>query len=233
VEDLSRDLGYAPVYLHYNTGLHISTNGRAFAALLDRLVTAWPAPLEEIVLLAHSMGGLVARSACHYAEERHFPWRKKLRAMIFLGTPHQGAPLERFGNWVDQLLIVSRYSAPFARLGKIRSAGVTDMRYGNVLDEHWQGRDRFAHIAGFRTPLPLPTDVACYTIAATKSPAGAKRLSGDGIVPVHSAMGSHHEERLSLAFPEAHRWIAYRTSHLDLLSQPEVYSKVRQWLERS
>ncbi len=31
---LARDLGYTPVYLHYNGGLHTSVNGREFAALL-------------------------------------------------------------------------------------------------------------------------------------------------------------------------------------------------------
>lgn len=228
---LSRDLGYTPVYLRYNTGLHISTNGREFAALLDQLVTAWPVPLKEIVILAHSMGGLVARNACHAAEEHGYSWRTKLRAMIFLGTPHQGAPLERLGNWVDRLLVINRYSAPFARLGKIRSAGVTDMRYGNVLDEHWQGRDRFAHSADTRAPLPLPTDVACYTIAATKSQAGTEKLSGDGIVPMASALGLNKVKHLSLTFPEAHQWIAYKTNHLDLLCHRKVYLKIRRWLE--
>lgn len=227
---LSRELGYTPVYLRYNTGLHVSTNGREFAALLDQLVTAWPVPLQEIVILAHSMGGLVARSACHIAEERGYSWRTKLRTMIFLGTPHHGAPLERLGNWVDQLLVISRYSAPFARLGKIRSAGVTDMRYGNVLEEHWQGRDRFAHGKDTRTPIPLPTDVACYTIAATKSRVGTKKLSGDGIVPMDSALGLNKIKHLSLAFPEAHQRIAYETNHLDLLNRSEVYLAIRQWL---
>ena len=53
--------------------------------------------------------------------------------------------LERGGQWIHRLLELSRYSAPLAQLGKLRSAGVTDLRYGNVLDAHWEGRDRFAH----------------------------------------------------------------------------------------
>ena len=63
---LARDLGYTPVYLHYNTGLHISTNGRAFAELMDALVAEWPVRLQGLAIVAHSMGGLVARSACYY-----------------------------------------------------------------------------------------------------------------------------------------------------------------------
>lgn len=227
---LSRDLGYTPVYLHYNTGLHISTNGRQFAGLLDELVTAWPSPLDELVIVAHSMGGLVSRNACHVAEEEGYLWRWKLRALVCLGSPHHGAPLERGGNWVDRLLGISRYSAPLARLGQIRSAGVTDLRYGNVLDEHWQGRDRFAHGGDSRSPLPLPDGVACYAIAATTASHEGRKLPGDGLVPVNSALGRHPRPELALAFQESHQWIGYGMGHLDLLSRPEVYATIRQWL---
>ena len=101
---LARDLAYTPVYLHYNSGLHISTNGHAFAELLETLVQCWPVPLTELVLIGHSMGGLVARSACHYGTLARHEWLQRLDKLVFLGTPHHGAPLERGGNWVDMLL---------------------------------------------------------------------------------------------------------------------------------
>jgi pimeloyl-ACP methyl ester carboxylesterase len=225
---LARDLGYVPVYLHYNSGLHISTNGRALAELLERLVLAWPVPLSEVVLLGHSMGGLVSRSAIHFGEGAAHTWRTKLRALACVGSPHHGAPLERGGNWIDVLLGVSRYSAPLARLGKIRSAGVTDLRFGNVRDEDWEGRDRFARAKDGRTPLPLPDGVACFAIAGTTAAEGTegKRLPGDGLVPVDSALGRHEDPRLALAFPEAHRHIAYATPHLELLARVEVAAKL-------
>jgi pimeloyl-ACP methyl ester carboxylesterase len=228
---LARDFGYTPIYLHYNSGLHVSLNGAAFAALLEELVAAWPAPIEELTLVCHSMGGLVARAACHYAEVESRAWRAKLRALVCLGTPHHGAPLERGGNLVDRLLAISRYSAPFARLGKIRSAGVTDLRFGNVLHEHWQGRDRFAHHPDGRGPLALPAGVACYAIAATTTKQPGGRLASDGLVPVDSALGRHAEPALTLAFPEAHQWIGYGMGHLDLLDRPEVYEVLRGWLD--
>jgi len=230
---LARDLGYTAVYLHYNSGLHISTNGRALAELLERVAAVWPVPLEELVLMGHSMGGLVARSACHYGDLAKHAWRSKLRSLICLGSPHHGAPLERGGNWIDVLLGVSRYSAALGRLGRIRSCGVTDLRFGNVLDEHWEGRDRFLRGKDLRTPLALPADVACYAVAGTSAPAGAVKLPGDGLVPVDSALGRHTDPERTLAFPEEHQSIAYGTRHLDLLHRAEVYATLAAWLAPS
>ena len=59
---LARDLGFAPLYLHYNTGLHISENGRGFSDLLETIINQSPQP-TTLFIVAHSMGGLVTRSA--------------------------------------------------------------------------------------------------------------------------------------------------------------------------
>jgi pimeloyl-ACP methyl ester carboxylesterase len=227
---LAREHGLSPVYVRYNSGLHISTNGAAFAAMLDELARAWPVPLRDITLVGHSMGGLVARSAVHVAEQASLAWRPKLTRLVTLGTPHHGAPLERAGNLFELLLGVSRYSAPLARLGKLRSAGVTDLRYGNVLDDHWRGRDRFAGGGDPRAAVPLPAGVRAFAVAGTLSPKPAKALRGDGLVPVDSALGRHADGAIALAFPDAHRSIAYGVGHLDLLSSPAVYETLRAWL---
>lgn len=227
---LARDLGYTPVYAHYNSGLHISTNGRGLADQLEGLVATWPVPIDELALLGHSMGGLVARSACHAGADH--AWRAHLRALITLGSPHHGAPLERGGNWIDVLLGVSRYSAPLVKLGRLRSAGVTDLRYGNVLDEHWHGRDRFAPHPDDRRALPLPRDVRCHAVAGTLSVEPGARPRSDGLVPVDSALGVHATPALTLGFPDGHRAIAYRTGHLELLDSPSVYATLRTWLDR-
>ena len=228
---LGRDLGCEVIYVDYNSGRHISTNGRELAAKLEEL--AKRGAVEEVVLLGHSMGGLVARSAVLHAERGGLLWRSHLRALVTLGAPHHGAPLERGGNWVDTLLGVHRYSAPLARLGKIRSAGVTDLRHGNIQDEDWEGRDRFALGGDPRTPASLPANVACFAVAATLTAAPAARLRSDGLVPVESAFGDdRHAEltRLSLGIPQAHRFLAYGASHLDLLERADVYEKLREWL---
>ena len=227
---LARDLGYTPVYAHYNTGRHVSSNGRELAVLLEALTRAWPVALDEIVLVGHSMGGLVARSACHAAEAAGHTWRSARRARIRLGTPHPGAPLERHGNLLEQLLGSIPYVAPFGRLSKIRSAGITDLRYGNVIDAHWHGVDRFAHGADSRAPVALPAGVACYAIAGELATAAGRALLGDGLVPVASALGDHARPELALAFPDAQRWIAAATDHMALLDSPAVYRKIAAWL---
>jgi pimeloyl-ACP methyl ester carboxylesterase len=230
---LASDLGYTPIYLHYNTGLHISTNGRAFAVMIEALLRHWPVPVEQLVIVGHSMGGLVTRSACHYGALAGHAWLRRLHTIVFLGTPHHGAPLERVGNWVNVMLGANPYTAAFARLGKVRSAGITDLRYGNLLNEDWADRDRFAHVSDQRRSVPLPGSARCYTIAATTGKtAGDMRgqLLGDGLVRLHSALGYHVNPSLAVPFPESQQWIGYDMNHLDLLHRREVYEQIRHWL---
>jgi hypothetical protein len=186
----------------------------------------------ELVIIAHSMGGLVARGAFHYGVAVGHDWPRQLRKLAFLGTPHHGAPLERGGNWVDVILGATPYATPFARLGKIRSAGITDLRYGNVLDEDWEGRDRFARVRDTRQSVPLPDGVDSYAMAATtgKEPGDIRdRLVGDGLVPVSSALGRHEDPRRSLSFPKQRQWIGYGMNHMDLLGRTEVSDQIVRW----
>ena len=227
------EAGWTPVFLHYNSGLHVSENGRILAGLLDDLVSAWPVPVQELAILGHSMGGLVARSACHYSKAAEHRWLERLRRILFLGTPHHGAPLERGGSWIDAILQSSPYTAAIARLGKIRSAGITDLRHGNLLDDDWKNRDRFARSSDGHRPVPLPEGVACFAIAASLSGAPAhigKRALGDGLVPLDSALGKHAKPELDLGIPERRQWTGHGLNHLDLLDHPEVIQRVRRWL---
>ena len=230
---LARDGGYTPVYLHYNSGLHVSTNGQAFARLLEDLIRDWPRAIEELVVVGHSMGGLVARSAYHYGRRAGHAWPARLDKLVFLGTPHHGAPLERGGNWLDFLMGVSPYSAPFTRLSKMRSAGITDLRHGSLLDEDWTGQDRFALGSDQRRPVPLPEGVPCYVAAATlgrrRGPM-SERLLGDGLVPLNSALGRHARREHRLGVLPARQWIGYGLGHMDLLSDPAVYEQLAAWL---
>jgi len=229
-EALSRDLGYTAIYVDYNSGLHVSANGRALSERIEALVKQWPVPVQQLAILGHSMGGLVARSACVHAASAGHRWPRRLRSLVFLGTPHHGAPLERAGNWVDAILGVNRYTAPLGRLGRIRSAGITDLRHGNLLEADWQGRDRFELGRDRRTPVPLPAGVRCHAIAATTASAVGRRPPGDGLVPLDSALGRHRDARRALSFPESRLWVAPGLKHLDLLSHPQVYDRILRWL---
>jgi pimeloyl-ACP methyl ester carboxylesterase len=86
---LAESLGYTPLYLHYNTGLSIAANGQRFAESLQQMFEAWPIPVEEIALIGHSMGGLLARSACHYAAIHGHTWPAALRHLVCMGSPHR------------------------------------------------------------------------------------------------------------------------------------------------
>jgi len=231
-EALAEVGGFTPVYLHYNSGRHVSSNGHAFADTLETLVQAWPVPVEQLTIIGHSMGGLVTRSAFHHGQLAGHAWLKHLRQIAFLGTPHLGAPLERGGHWIDVILEVSPYTAALARLGKIRSAGITDLRHGSILDEDWLHGDRFAH-GRKRKPVPLPEGVQCYAagVAIAKAPGKlSEPLLGDGLVPLASALGKDKEKNRSLQFPESHQWIGYGLHHMDLLDDAGVCEQLKRWL---
>ena len=221
---LEKDLGYTAVYLRYNSGLHVADNGKAFAAALEALRVAWPVKLNELAIVAHSMGGLVTRSACHYAEANAQAWRKQLKKIVFLGTPHQGAPLERGGHWIDLILGATPYAMPFAKLGKVRSTGITDLRHGSVV----AGDGKIGHVL-----LPLPTKVKCFAVAGTTGQQNGDlhdRLLGDGLVPLASALGEHADPMLSMNFPANRKVTLYSTNHMQLLSAAPAYEAIRSFL---
>jgi len=229
---LADGLGYTPLYLHYNSGQRVSVNGRELAATMERLVREWPVSVQEVAIVGHSMGGLVARSAFHYAVEAGHTWPDLLGHLVFLGTPHHGAPLERAGNRFNAICGISPYTAPIARIGARRSAGVQDLRFGNLLDEDWQHRDG-GHAHDGRRPVPLPEDVRCFAIAASlRREPGARGgwRGGDGLVPVWSALGQHLDRRRTLRIPAGHRFVAHGSNHFDLLGSSEVHARIRAWL---
>ena len=153
--------------------------------------------------------------------------------MVFLGTPHHGAPLERLGNKLGVILSKTPYTAPFNLLSNLRSSGITDLRYGYVVDEDWQGTDRFQNKPDERSGVPLPSDIDCFTIAATtasKRSLLAERLVGDGLVPLNSALGYHSVDERHLMFAETSQKVFYEMNHNQLLSDPQVTQQLEMWL---
>lgn len=230
-ERLREDLGRTPVYLRYNTGLHVSENGLAVAALLDALVREWPVEVEEIALVGHSMGGLIARSACHQGREAGHGWTGSVRHVVSLGTPHLGAPLEQGAHLAAEALYALPETRMLGAFLRRRSAGIRDLRHGSLVDEDWRGRDpnSLRAVACKEVPL-LPGAAHCFVSATvTRSPAHPLgRLVGDTLVLRPSATGRGRTRRIP--FDDRHGHHVGSTHHLALLNHPEVYERLRGWL---
>ncbi|HYB24428.1 MAG TPA: hypothetical protein VED41_11565 [Solirubrobacteraceae bacterium] len=228
---LASDLGCTPVYLRYNSGLHISENGRMVAALLGELVEAWPVEVQQIALVGHSMGGLVARSAAHQAHERGRTWVGHVGHVVSLGTPHLGAPLEQGVHRAAVALEKLPETRMLSGFLKKRSAGIRDLRHGSLVDEDWRGRDPEALRAVACREVPLLAWATHCFVSATitrdpRHPLG--RLLGDMLVLKPSASGRGGTRRIP--FRDEHGHHVGGTHHLALLNHPEVYERLHGWL---
>ena len=233
---LCQDLGLTPVHLRYNTGLHISENGRALDTLLAGLVEEWPVPVQDVVLIGHSMGGLVARSALHQAgggtADAH-AWTGLVRDTITLGSPHLGAPLERGVHRLSAQLARLPETRPLAKLLTLRSVGIKDLRRGTLVETDWSGHDLDGLTPGPHTYVPLHDGARHFVVLATLSRDPGGRLAdllGDLLVPPRSASGDTGDDD-RLAFPPDHVHRIGGMHHQDLLGHPLVYARIREWLQ--
>jgi pimeloyl-ACP methyl ester carboxylesterase len=228
---LSRDLGCTPVYVRYNTGRHVSENGLELSELLEEVVAAWPVEVDGIALVGHSMGGLVARSACYQAKEEGAAWVDRVRHVVSLGTPHMGAPLAQGVHYAAAAFHALPETRALALLLRRRSAGIRDLRQGSLVDEDWRGRDPDALRAAACREVPLLDGATHCFVAATLT--GDKRhpiarLLGDTLVLVPSASGRSRTRRIP--FSSEYGAHVGGTHHLALLNHPRVYECLRGWL---
>lgn len=212
--------GYTPLYVRYNSGLHISLNGRTLARQIDKLVSLWPVPVTEVVLIGHSMGGLVARSAAYKAAKSNMPWPHKVSHIVCLGTPHTGAPLEQFVHAATPVLEAFPLSRPLAKVLNVRSQGIRDLRHGFVADEDWKSRPAEA-----RTPIPRLDTVRYHFIGSSigideKDWLG--KAIGDGLVKLPSSTARE--------LADADTAVLYRAHHMQLLNHPAIYTQIAQRL---
>ncbi len=234
---LAQDLGYLPLYIRYNTGRHISENGEALHRILDEFVRTYPGSIDEIALIGHSMGGLVLRSACHVAAEADDGnWLPLLKRAFYLGSPHLGAPLERFGNLTSWILKTMPWGNPYtnivAKIINLRSSGIKDLRYANLSHADWEGHDADELLRNRRHPVPLLPHIRHHLIAGSVSNDPRLRLLfGDAIVPVRSATGQARFADRSALFPQQHVRIIEGISHSRLSGNADVYQQIRAWCE--
>jgi pimeloyl-ACP methyl ester carboxylesterase len=228
---LRSDLGFTPIYLRYNTGLHISDNGKALAALIDELQALWPVPVEEIALVGHSMGGLVARSACHYGAEQQHGWPDTVRHVVCLGSPHLGADLEKGVNaasWVLARLPETRAVSSFLNA---RSSGTKDLRYGALLEEDWSECDPDDFLQDRCHEVPFLPGAVYHFVATTAGPRAVGVILGDHLVRSKSASGVGKSRQVP--FEPAHGLTLTGLHHFDLLNDAAIYAKLHDWLSQS
>ena len=211
---LQAELGYTPLYLRYNTGLTITDNGEQLAQQLQQLLAGYPQPVHELILIGHSMGGLVARSACQQAAAENLPWLNLTRMVICLGSPHQGAALEQLGHAVTAALHRSDMTAPLGKIANARSVGIKNLRYG------------LRAISPQPQAAPGLPGVALRFIGANLAknadhPLG--HILGDGLVTLGSATAPHLRgdvDAIKLG----------GLNHMALLNDPRVYQQIKKWL---
>jgi len=208
---LEHELGVSAVYLRYNTGLPLETNSEQFAAVLDDLVGAAP-QVRELVLVGHSMGGLVARRALAISDAKGLAWGPRTSMLICLGSPNQGAALAKVGEFTNAALMASDVTRPIGRMAGARSQGVKDLRHG-------------LHKPARRAPPAAMREVPLRLVYATlgdETGALIGRLFGDGLV--HA--GSAADDGLS---GDVERVEIPGLGHMGLLNQPRVYAVIRRW----
>ncbi|UGT62074.1 lipase family alpha/beta hydrolase [Nocardia asteroides] len=230
-ERLAEELPCATAAVRFNSGLHISENARELADLLERTQRAWPVPLRRIALVGHSMGGLVARAACHLAAAEGAAWVRLVRQIVCLGSPHLGAPLEQFVHVVSAGLVKLPETRPFGRLLRRRSAGIRDLRQGSLVDEDWTDLDIDALTRRVQQEVPLLPGVEHYFVTASiirnpKNPLG--RIVGDGLVLTPSGSGRGRARRI--AFEPENGLHLPGANHFTLLNDEAVHEALRRWL---
>lgn len=231
-EQLQECLPVTSIQIRYNTGLRISENGRHLAELLDALVPAWPVPVVSISLVGHSMGGLVARSACHAGQREGADWASHIRSVVTLGSPHLGSPVEKAVHLADWALRKVPELEPLGRLVAARSVGIKDLRFGAVVEEDWHGHDPDEFLRDRCTEIPFLEGTDYYWVAASLTrdpdhPLG--QLIGDGLVRLASASGNGRSRSVPLDLERGLHVTG--ASHFALMRHEAVFAQLRRWLE--
>ena len=231
---LQHDLQYTPFYLRYNTGLHISDNGKAFAAILEKLHQNYPIEIQEICIIAHSMGGLVTHSACHYAQENKFEWTKKVKNIFLLATPHLGSFFEKFANVTTTILenVPNWQTRLVGKAINLRSAGIKDLRYGYLTENDWKDKNPDQFLSNNKIHTQKLPGVSYYAISGRltqEKKHWVNHLFGDILVRTESVTARSDNPAEFNFSPENHHEFA-QTNHFKLTTMTEVYEKIKGWI---
>jgi triacylglycerol lipase len=233
---LEHDLGFGALYVRYNSGRSLADNGAQLSQLLEQLLKSYPGNLEELLLVGYSMGGLLIRSACHVAREvvPASAWLTRVRRIVYVGTPHLGAPAERVGKLTASVLhwIPNAYTRLIGDIGDLRSAGIKDIGHADLrAEDQALVRSPWA-LRAAEHPVPLLPEIAHYLIAGSMfADPRLALLFGDSLVPVISAtFGASALEGL---IPADRVKVLPKLNHIALAHHPEVYAALRSICEET
>ncbi|MFT4189765.1 MAG: alpha/beta fold hydrolase [Aeromicrobium sp.] len=222
-----------PVFVRYNTGLHISENGKHLDALMRQLVENWPTRVTRVTLVGHSMGGLVVRAATNHATATSGTWTGLVRDVVCLGTPHAGAALEKAAHAGARVLRFLPESRPFGTILDTRSAGIVDLRHGYISADEWEGQDLTARWGLDRIAAAPLAHAEYHFVAATLGATRRHPLSavlGDMLVHFSSAAGIG---RSGSIVDGARFEYLPSASHFALLNHPRVGDWLVEWVKAS
>lgn len=219
------------LYVRYNSGRHISENGRDLSQLLQELVAQSGDRITRLVLIAHSMGGLVTRSAGYYGSASSAAWTKRLSDVVLIGVPNDGSYLEKFGH-LATFILAQIWNYPTRLVGRIaneRSNGIKDLRWGFMVDEDWQQENADALTGVKRVPVPPLPGVRYHVLLGSLTKDFDSPLAmyfGDGLVGTRSASGAS----LALSSDPDKPVVEFRTfpetGHISLLGNESAYAYI-------
>lgn len=224
---LHKSLGYTPFFIRYNSGLPIEENGRIVNDLLSQLISSYPCECEEIVLVGFSMGGLISRLAQSFGEHLNEPWFQLFHHAIYIGTPHEGARLEKFADAASSLLsdLPKDYFSHWADWINIRSAGIKDLKHGLKQNPKQPSNN----LGGSHSTAHFSKNAEHSFVSGALSEdsnALINKFFGDSLVTQASASPSNRPEfSHSAHFDGLH--------HLELAHSPNVYHTIEKWLQNS
>ena len=218
---LQQDFSYTPIYLRYNTGLPVERNAEELSNLLANLMKVFPVEIEELTLIGFSMGGLLCRDAQRFALMESALWLQALSKVFYIGSPHEGAPLEKIGYFAGEVFrqLPKEYLSHWADVIDVRSEGIKDLKHGLKKRE------------GSPNESPCESFVSSarhYFISGgvfDDSYSFLNKLVGDSLVRKSSAKPSSAPKDSASAHFNG-------LAHIPLAHSELVYQQIREWIER-
>lgn len=222
------------LYIRYNTGLHISENGRKLSKLLQSFVEQYT-EIKELTILSHSMGGLVSRSAGYYADIQQQNWISLLKKVFLIGVPNEGSYLAKVAHITQYFFrkLDPSENDSVAKFFDVRSNGMKDLSFGYLVDEDWQNAENENKKNVNITKVnPLP-NVDYYLIAGTIAEEEKRNkvftFFGDGLVEKESALSELFKTN-SLKTGKVEMKLFAKENHLSLLESKKVNEYVKKSL---